>query len=154
MLQKFIALWDLWAIIGGLYRVYLGFHIPSPLCKGKERNMIGQKKFQLVFQTVKEKLTSAPILVVPDSTQDFVVCTDAPLEGLGIILKQDGRVIAYESRKLKDHELNYPTHDLELTVVVHVLVRWRHFLLGHRFELHIDHYSLQYIFTQPNLNVG
>ena len=61
-------------------------------------------------------------------------------------------MIAYESRKLKDHELNYPTHDLELAAVVHALVRWRNFLLGHKFELHSDHRSLQYIFTQPNLN--
>ena len=53
---------------------------------------------------------------------------------------------------MKAHELNYPTHDLELAAVVHALVRWRHFLLGHRFELHSDHQSLQYIFTQPNLN--
>ena len=65
---------------------------------------------------------------------------------------QDGRVIAYESRKLKDHELNYPTHDLELVAIVHALVRWRHFLLGHRFELHSDHRSLQYIVTQQTLN--
>ena len=61
-------------------------------------------------------------------------------------------MIAYESRKLKDHELNYPTHDLELAAVMHALVHWRHFLLGHRFELHSDHRSLLYIFTQPKLN--
>ena len=53
---------------------------------------------------------------------------------------------------LKTHELNYPTHDLELAIVVHALVRWRHFLLVHRFKLHSDHQSLQYIFTQPKLN--
>ena len=74
-----------------------------------------------------------------------MVCRDASLEGIGAILMQNGRVIAYESRKLKDHELNYPTHDLELAAVVHALTRWRHFLLGHRFELHRDHHSLQYI---------
>lgn len=61
-------------------------------------------------------------------------------------------MIAYESCKLKDHELNYPTHDLELVVIIHALLRWRHFLLGHQFELHSDHHNLQYIFTQPNLN--
>lgn len=79
---------------------------------------------------------------MPNPIGDFMVCTDASLEGLGAVLMQDGHVIVYESRKLKDHELNYPTHDLELAAVVHVLVRWRHFLLGHKFELHSDHRSL------------
>lgn len=68
------------------------------------------------------------------------------------MLMQDGRLIAYEFRKLKDHELNYPTHDLELAVIVHALVCWRHFLLGHKFELHSDHRILQCIFTRPNVN--
>ena len=81
-----------------------------------------------------------------------MVYIDASLEGIGVVLMQNGQVIAYESCKLKDHELNYPTHDLELAVVVHALTRWRHFLLGHKFELHSDHRGLQYIFTQPNLN--
>ena len=87
-------------------------------------------------------MTSAPVLVVPNPIGDFVVCTDASLEGVGAMLMQDGRVITYESRKLKDHELNYPTHDLELASVVHALVHWRHFLLGHRFELHSNHCNL------------
>ena len=91
-------------------------------------------------------------LAVPDPVGDFMVCIDASLEGIGAFFMQNGQVITYESRKLKDHELNYPTHDLELAEVVHALVRWRHFLLGHKFELHSDHCSLQYIFTQPNLN--
>ncbi|KAH9296314.1 hypothetical protein KI387_039902, partial [Taxus chinensis] len=64
----------------------------------------------------------------------------------------DGMVVAFESRKLKDHELNYPTHDLELAAVVHALVRWRHFLLGRRFTLWTDHLSLRHLFAQPNLN--
>ena len=89
---------------------------------------------------------------MPNPIGDFMVCTYASLEGVGAVLMQDGRVIAYESRKLKDHELNYCTHDLELMAIVHALVHWRHFLLGHRFELHSDHRSLQYILTQPNLN--
>lgn len=101
---------------------------------------------------LKERPMSAPILAVPDLTLEFVVCTDASLDGIGAVLMQEGRVVAYESRKLKTHELNYPTHDLELAAVVHALTRWRHFLLGHHFELHSDHSSLQYIFTQPNLN--
>ena len=65
---------------------------------------------------------------------------------------QNGCVIAYESRKIKTHELNYPTHDLELAVVVHAMARWSHFLLGHHFELHSNHQSLQYIFIETNHN--
>ena len=97
-------------------------------------------------------MTSAPVLAIPDSAKEFVVCTDASLDGLGAVLMQDGRVIAYESRKLKNHEINYPTHDLELAAVMHALTKRRHFLLGQRFELHTDHQSLQYLFTQPDLN--
>ena len=76
-------------------------------------------------------MTSAPVLAMPNPISNFVVCKDASLEGVSIVFMQDGCVIAYESRKLKDHELNYPTQDLELAAIVHVLVHWRHFLLGH-----------------------
>ena len=118
--------------------------------KGKKYKWI--EKCDRAFQELKRALTSALILAVPDPSADFVVCTDASLDGIGAVLMQDGRPISFKSRKLKTHELNYPTHDLELAAVVHALVRWRHFLLGHRFELHSDHQILQYIFTQPNLN--
>ena len=70
------------------------------------------------------------------------MCIDASLEGLGEVLMNDCRVIAYEFRKIKDHELRYATHDLESIEVVHVLVHWKHFLLGHKFELHRNHHSL------------
>ena len=69
-------------------------------------------------------MTTAPVLAVPDSAKEFVVCTDASLDGLGAILMQEGRVIAYESRKLKSHEVNYPTHDLELAAIMHALSKW------------------------------
>ena len=68
-------------------------------------------------------MTSAPILSVHDPIGDFMVCTNSSLEGIGVVLIQDGQVIAYESCKLKDYELNYPTHDLELVAIVHALVR-------------------------------
>ena len=97
-------------------------------------------------------MTSAPVLAVPDSAKEFVVCTDASLDGLGADLMQEGRVIAYESRKLKNHEINYPTHDLELAAVMHALTKWQHFLLGQQFELHTDHRSLHYLFSQLDLN--
>jgi hypothetical protein len=66
---------------------------------------------------------------------------------------QDGHVVAYASRQLKPHELNYPTHDLELAAVVHALKQWRHYLLGNRCEIYSDHQSLKYLFTQPDLNL-
>ena len=99
------------------------------------------EKCEEAFQKLKKLLTRVSILVVLDLAGDFMVCTDASLEGIGAVLMQNGRVIAYESRKLKDHELNYPTHDLELATIVHALVRWRDFLLGHKFELHSDHHN-------------
>ena len=69
------------------------------------------------------------------------------------MLMQDGHVVAYASRQLKPHELNYPTHDLELAAVVHALKKWRPYLLGSRCELYSDHQSLKYLFTQPDLNL-
>ena len=66
---------------------------------------------------------------------------------------QEGRVVAYASRQLRKHELNYPTHDPELAVVVHALKIWRHYLIGHKCEIYTDHKSLKYIFTQSDLNL-
>jgi ribonuclease HI len=69
------------------------------------------------------------------------------------MLMQDGHVVAYASRQLRKHEVNYPTHDLELAAVVHALKIWRHYLMGKMCELYTDHKSLKYIFTQLNLNL-
>jgi hypothetical protein len=66
---------------------------------------------------------------------------------------KDNRVIAYASRALRPHEQNYPTHNLELAVVVHALKMWRHYLMGTRCNIYIDHKSLKYIFTQANINM-
>ena len=73
---------------------------------------------------------------------------DASRVGLGCVLLQDGKVIAYASRHLKIHEKNYPTHDLELVVVVFALKLWRHYLYGVHVDVFTDHKSLQYVFTQ------
>ena len=61
-------------------------------------------------------------------------------------------MICYESRKSKEHEKNYATHDLELAAIVHALKMWRHYLMGRRFELRTDHCGLKYLFDQPTLN--
>ena len=78
---------------------------------------------------------------------------DASRTRLGCVLMQGGRVITYASRQLKKHELNYPTHDLELAAVVHALKIWRHYLLGNKVHIFTDHKSLKYIFTQSELNM-
>ena len=78
---------------------------------------------------------------------------DASGIGLGCVLMQEWRVIAYASRQLRNHEVNYPTLDLELAAVVHALKIWRHYLLGNVCHIYTDHKSLKYIFTQPELNM-
>jgi hypothetical protein len=108
---------------------------------------------KLVFQELKKRLTTAPILVMADMEKPFSIYCDTSSQGLGCVLMQDGHVVAYASRQLRKYEAHYPTHDLELVVVVHALKIWRHYLMGKRCELYTDHKSLKYIFTQSNLNI-
>ncbi|WVZ70325.1 LOW QUALITY PROTEIN: hypothetical protein U9M48_019000 [Paspalum notatum var. saurae] len=89
----------------------------------------------------------SPVLAQPDITKPFDVYCDASGQGLGCVLMQEGRVIAYASRQLRKHEANYPTHDLELAAIVHALKIWRHYPLGNTCHIYIDHKSLKYIFT-------
>ncbi|GKC83230.1 putative reverse transcriptase domain-containing protein [Tanacetum coccineum] len=105
------------------------------------------------FQTLKENLRNAPILSLPDEAEDFVVYYDASNQGLGCVLMQRGKVIAYASRKLKIHEKNYTTHDLELGVVVFALKIWRHYLCGTKSVIYTYHKSLQHIFDCKELNM-
>ena len=105
------------------------------------------------IQELKRRLTSAPILIVPDRGQGYTVYCDASRAGLGCVLMQSGRVVAYGSRQLKNHEKNYPTHDMELAAVVFALKIWRHYLYGEEFEVYSDHKSLKYIFMQRDLNM-
>ncbi|GJS77829.1 reverse transcriptase domain-containing protein [Tanacetum coccineum] len=105
------------------------------------------------FQTLKNNLCDAPILTLPDRMEDFVVYYDASNQGLGCVLTQRGKVIAYASRQLKTHEKNYTTHDLELGAVVFALKTWRHYLYGTKSVIYTDHKSLQHIFDQKELNM-
>ena len=104
------------------------------------------------FQELKRRLTSTPIMIVLKRGQRCTVYCDASNDGLGCVLMQSGRVVAYGSRQLKNHEQNYPTHDMELAAIVFVLKIWRHYLYGEQFKVYSDHKSLKYIFTQRDLN--
>jgi hypothetical protein len=97
------------------------------------------QKCQEAFEALKEKLTTVPILVLPDVHKPFSVYCDACYTGLGCVLMQEGRVVAYLSRQLKVHEKNYPIHDLELAAVVHALKTWRHYLYGQKCDVYTDH---------------
>ncbi|TQD77792.1 hypothetical protein C1H46_027665 [Malus baccata] len=105
------------------------------------------------FQQLKYCLTHAPVLILPDDNGNFEIYSDASLNGLGCVLMQHSRVIAYASRQLKIHERNYPTHDLELAAIVFALKIWRHYLYGEKCKIFTDHKSLQYLFTQHDLNL-
>ncbi|KAL8143446.1 hypothetical protein V2J09_016478 [Rumex salicifolius] len=105
------------------------------------------------FEELKKRLTTAPILILPQGTKGFSIYSDASRQGLGCVLMQHERVIAYASRQLKSHEANYPTHDLELAAVVFALKIWRHYIYGVTCQIYTDHKSLRYIFTQKELNM-
>jgi hypothetical protein len=105
------------------------------------------------LRSAKTEVETAPVLVLPDVHKPFSVYCDACYTGLGCVLMQEGRVVAYSSRQLKVHEKNYPIHDLELAAVVHALKTWRHYLYGQKCDIYTDHKSLKYIFTQSELNM-
>ncbi|GJW23213.1 putative reverse transcriptase domain-containing protein [Tanacetum coccineum] len=105
------------------------------------------------FQLLKQKLCAAPILALPKGSDDFVVYCDASIKGLGAILMQRMKVIAYASRQLKINEKNYTTHDLELGAAVFALKIWRHYLYGTKCVVFTDHKSLQHILDQKDLNM-
>ncbi|GKC40906.1 putative reverse transcriptase domain-containing protein, partial [Tanacetum coccineum] len=108
---------------------------------------------EAAFQLIKRKLCSAPILALLEGSKYFIVYCDASIKGLGAVLMQREKVIAYASRQLKIHEKNYTTHDLELGAVVFALKMWRHYLYGTKCTVFTDHKSLQHILDQKELNM-
>ena len=143
--------------LAGYYRKFVeGFSkIAAPLTNltRKDVKYDWVDAYQKSFDELKGRLTSAPVLALPNGRDGFVVYSDASRQGLGCVLMQNDRVIAYASRQLKKHEENYPTHDLELAAVVFALKIWRHYLYGVPCRIFTDHKSLQYIFTQKELNL-
>jgi hypothetical protein len=140
----------------GYYKIFIaGFSkISHPITYLQKKGVKFQWSLECEkrFQHLKQLLTSAPILRIADPNEDFIVCTSTCKEGLGGVLSQNVYVVCYESRKLKEHERHYATHDLELETIVHALKKWRHYLMGKRFELRTYHNGLKYLFDQPNLN--
>jgi hypothetical protein len=105
------------------------------------------------FLTLKKLLTTVLVLAQPNIEKPFDVYCDAFGTGNGGVLMQDGRAIAYASRQLQRHKEHYPTHDLELLAVVHVLKIWRQYLLSNLVHIYMDHKSLKYLFTQHDLDM-
>ena len=110
-------------------------------------------KCQSSFERLKEILIEALVLIQPTSGRDYTVYSNASRIGLGCVLMQDGKVVAYASKQLKLHEQNYPTHDLELAAVVFALKIWKHYLYGEKCRIFTDHKSLKYLLTQKDLNL-
>ncbi|GKE77873.1 putative reverse transcriptase domain-containing protein [Tanacetum coccineum] len=110
-------------------------------------------KQEAAFQLLMQKLCSAPILALPEGSEDFIIYCDASIKGLGAMLMQREKVIAYALRQLKIHKKNYTTHDLELRAVVFSLKLWRHYLYGTKCTVFTDHKSLQHILNQKELNM-
>ncbi|GJS33981.1 putative reverse transcriptase domain-containing protein [Tanacetum coccineum] len=143
--------------LAGYYRRFIeGFSkIAKPMTKltQKKIKFDWSDKAEAAFQLIKQKLCSAPILALPEGNEDFIAYCDASIKGLGAVLMQREKVIAYASRQLKIHEKNYTTHDLELGAVVFALKIWRHYLYGTKCTVFTDHKSLQHILDQKELNM-
>nr|GEU46254.1 putative reverse transcriptase domain-containing protein [Tanacetum cinerariifolium] len=143
--------------LAAYYRQFIkGFSkIAKPMTKLTQKNVkfYWGKKEETAFHTFKQKLCSAPILALPEGSENFVLYCDASHKGLGAILIQKEKVIDYASHQLKIYEKNYTTHDLELEAVVFALKMWRHYLYDTKCVVFTDHKSLQYILDQKELNM-
>ncbi|GJY21672.1 putative nucleotidyltransferase, ribonuclease H [Tanacetum coccineum] len=143
--------------LAGYYRRFIQdfSKIASSLTKLTKKNtpFVWGEEQEEAFVTLRRRLCETLILVLPEGTKDMVVYSDASYSGLGCVLMQRGKVIAYASRQLKKHEENYPTHDLEFAVVVFALKIWRHFLYGVKFIIYTDHRSLQYFLEKKDPNM-
>jgi reverse transcriptase-like protein/integrase-like protein/gag-polyprotein putative aspartyl protease len=155
-LQSFLGL-------ANYYRKFISnfSQIALPLTDGTQKSKQSNLRpiqwseaMQTSFVKLKEALITAPCLILPDPDGEFEVTTDASedAKAVGAVLVQNGHPVAYESKKLNIHQLNYPIHDKEMCAIMHALERWRPFLLGRHFKIYTDHRSLVYFKTQSNLN--
>lgn len=139
--------------LAGYYRHFVKdfSRIVAPLTKLTRKGLKYEwtKPCEESLTRLKECFTIAPAL--PLGTRGFAIYCDASRVGLGCVLIQHGKVVAYASRQLKKHEQNYPTHDLEMADVVYALKIWCHYLYGETCEVFMDHKSLKYIFQRKDL---
>ena len=98
-------------------------------------------------------LVEAPVLMQSTPGKEYILYSKVSRIGLGCVLMEDGKVVTYASKQLKPHEQNYPTHDLELVMVVFSLKIWQHYLYGVKCRIYIDHKSLKYLLMQKELNL-
>ncbi|KAJ9544200.1 hypothetical protein OSB04_023907 [Centaurea solstitialis] len=143
--------------LGSYYRRFIAnfskIAQPLTMLTQKDKKFIwGEKKQEEAFRLLKHKLCNAPVLALPEGTDNFVVYCDASHQGLGCVIMQSKKVIAYASRQLKVREKNYTTHDLELGAVAFALKIWRHYLYGTKCTIFTDHKSLQHTLDQKMLN--
>ena len=111
------------------------------------------EKCQVSFDKLKAFLTKASVLTQLTNGKEYVIFSDASLNGLGCVLMQEGKVVAYASRQLKPHEKNYPMHDLELAAIVFALKIWRHYIYREKSFIYTDHKSLKYLPSQQEINL-
>ena len=141
----------------GYYRRFVkGFSMTTgPMTRLLQKNVKFEwsEKCQVSFENLKALLTEAPVLTQPTYSKEYVIFSDASLNGLGCVLMQEGKVVAYVSRQLKPHEKNYPTHDLELVAIVFALKIWRHYIYGEKYFIYTDHKSFKYLPSKRELNL-
>jgi hypothetical protein len=137
--------------LAGYYRHFIPdfSRIAKPMTELLKKGVkfVWDEDCEKAFHTLRAHLTIAPVFAQPDNTKPFNVYCDASGTGLGCVLVQENRVVAYASRALQPREKNYPTHDLELAVVIHALKIWRHYLMGTHCNIYTDHKSLEYIYS-------
>ena len=137
--------------LAGYYRRFvkgfyvIAFSLTKLLRKGVKFEW--NDKCQSIFEQLKKILVEAPVLTQLTSGREYALYSDASKIGLGCVLIQDGKVVAYASRQMKPHEQNYPTLDLELEAVVFALKIWQHYLYGEKCRIFTDHKSFKYLLT-------
>ena len=143
--------------LAGYYRRFVnGFSMTTtPMTRLLQKNVKFEwsEKCQASFEKLKVFFTEAPVLTQSTYGKEYVIFSDASLNGLECVLMQEGKVVAYALRQLKSHEKNYLTHDMELTAIVFALKIWRHYLYGEKCFIYTYHKSLKYLPSQRELNL-